>query len=26
LTAAKLEVMVDKYRPPSGEKGKIIFK
>ena len=26
VTAAKLEVMVDKYRPPSGEKGKIIFK
>jgi predicted kinase len=26
VTAAKLEVMLDRYRPPSGEKGKIIFK
>lgn len=26
VTAAVLEVMVEKYRPPSGEKGKIIYK
>ena len=26
VTAAKLEVMLDRYRPPKGDKGKIIYK
>lgn len=26
VPAAKLEVMLDRYRPPSGDKGKIIYK
>lgn len=26
VDAAKLEVMIEKYRPPSGDKGKIIYK